>query len=718
MSIEALLNTSISGLAASQAALRTTSDNVANVNTPNYVRQETILSPTALDGEGSGVVVEDVRRVLDTYYYGEALTAASESSEANVIQRTQDRLQAFFGPPADNSAFPGRIEDFYSSISSLTVEPESLPLRIQAINDLDRAGQSLQSTMDQIASLRAEADRQIVSIVEETNALLQQIAALNVQIERGDAAGRNVNGLLDQQDSAIARLSEFIDVRVERRDSGRADVSTSDGLQLVTLGASQLSYQGASGVSEGTVFPPIEFSLTNPQNNTPIGTPRNFNSQIKSGELRGLLDLRDTILPNYSDQVSAVAAAFADQANAAHNDSAAVPPPNVLAGRNTGLIAGDAHNFSGATTLSVVDGDGLLVRRVDVDFDAGTYSVDGGGAVAFGATIGDLQAALNTALGPAGSASFAGGALTVSAADPTHGVAFKSDDANPAQRAGRGLSHFFGLNDLVSSQSPTHFATGLTGADAHGFTTGATIDFVLQGPRGQQIERTVTVPAGATFNDLLTAVNTPGTGIGDIVTVSLSADGELQTSFSGDYTGYRLLVAEDTTARSGSSVSFSSLFGLNPQTRADQSRGFSARADIADDPGRFAVGQLNTDPALAIGEPAVTPGDNRGVLALEASRDQRITFPAAGGQPAMFASISEYAAQTLSSFALDARAAEETANDLESLRTDIEARRGEVQGVNLDEELATMLIYQQAYNASARLISTAQELYDALMNVV
>ncbi|MEL7028895.1 MAG: flagellar basal body rod C-terminal domain-containing protein, partial [Pseudomonadota bacterium] len=216
----------------------------------------------------------------------------------------------------------------------------------------------------------------------------------------------------------------------------------------------------------------------------------------------------------------------------------------------------------------------------------------------------------------------------------------------------------------------------------------------------------------------LTALNAPTTGVGEFVTFSLNADGALTTTPNAGFSGYDVLIEQDATSRAGSGVAFTDLFGLGPGAVAGQAIGMQVRDDIANDPRLLAGAQLEIGPTTALGDTVVTVGDNRGLLAMEAAQNERIAFAPAGELPASVSTISEYAIQTLNNFAARARGAETASQNAEALREDIEFRRETVQGVNLDEELATMLIYQQAYNASARLIGAAQSLYDALLNVV
>lgn len=194
----------------------------------------------------------------------------------------------------------------------------------------------------------------------------------------------------------LDELSQHMDVRADFQGNGRVVLRTTDGVLLLDNYPANLTYKVSGSGSYGVEYGKIYAESPNG------GNPQELDSHITSGSLRALIDLRDHTLPDVAEELAEMTAGAADALNAAHNNSAAYPAPQTLIGRNTGLESTDSHNFTGATTLAVADSTGQLVRRIDVDFDAATYSVDGGAAVAFAGTVGDLAAALNTAL--AGSA--------------------------------------------------------------------------------------------------------------------------------------------------------------------------------------------------------------------------------------------------------------------------------------------------------------------------
>ena len=588
----------------------------------------------------------------------------------------------------------------------MSLDANSNTRRFGLLSELRDMNTTFERTQADIEAQVGEADRELASAVQDVNALLKQIHDVGVQIDRGAVGGEGGASLIDEQDAAVGELAKFMDITVQRRESGRLDVFTSDGTLLSGDAYAELSYSPASVSNLETTFDPVQYSMVHPLTGDTIGEPRNFQLHVTDGEIGALIDLRDKILPDQADQLSAVVGGVLDEFNAAHNNSSAVPAPNTLTGRNSGLVGTDNHNFTGVATIAVTDANGALVRQVNLDF----------GAV--GPTMNDVITAANTALAGDATLALNNGVLSLSATNGAHGVSMIQDEANPSDRGGRGFSHFFGLNDLLRSDSTSYMETGLTAADAHGFTAGETIDFVILDGRGDVTETTFAVPAGATMGDLVTALNNPATGLGQYYTFSLSADGDLNATPNNGRTDLRLQVATDNTDRGGTGVTMSEMFGLGVGARTNVAQNISIRSDIEENPDLLAGAQLDLSGTPAPGDTVLSVGDNRGFLQLEASRDQAHVFDAVGAAGATVVTARDYASQTLASFSLDASIAETAATDANALREDLLEQRNSVQGVNLDEELSQLIVYQQAYNAAARLVSTAQELYDALLNAI
>ncbi|MBA4800669.1 MAG: flagellar hook-associated protein FlgK [Euryhalocaulis sp.] len=706
MSINGVLGNALTGLLTSQTAMRNTSNNIANVNTPGYARVDTQFSARSYAGIGAGVEIGTIRRVVSEFLDGSALRTTSGASEAETRADLLDRVQAQFGSPDDSGSIFARLQSTFTKIGAAALDPASIAGRQSAISQAEQLFDEFSRLSAEIRTVRAETDARIGDSIGKVNSLLTEIHDINAQISRLHASGGDVTGLENRQSQLIDELSKYVDVRTQAGSSGGVIVRTGDGVELVgqTLKTFEYNASGQGGLN--AAYSAITLRSEN-------GTAINIEPHIQSGELRGLLDVRDHELPELAAELSELAAGSADALNEAHNNATAVPAPASLTGRNTGLMAGDALNFSGATTVAITNADGTLARRVDIDFDAGTLSVDGGGATPIGGgTVGDLVTALNTALGGSGSASFTNGSLQISAAGGG-GVSMLQDEANPSDRGGRGFSHFFGLNDMIVSERPAFFETGLSDADAHGFTPGETLTFRVTGANGTVRDIDVTV-GGTSFADLRNAINDATSGIGNYGSIQFDADGQLSISESG---GNSIQLVGDTTSRGGTGLSFSQMFGLSREAAAGRAEAFSVADRIANNPEQLSLAQLDLASG-AVGDTVLFAGDNRGGLALQSMLTSSRAFDAAGGLNSAQTSLEQFASRVAGDIGLRAARADSDRASALALAEQAEAKRAEISGVNMDEELANMTIYQQSYNASARLIQAAKEMTDTLLNMV
>tara|TARA_R110000868_G_scaffold53744_4_gene168524 strand:- start:1308 stop:3449 length:2142 start_codon:yes stop_codon:yes gene_type:complete len=713
MSLNGILGSALSGLSASQAGLSSASNNVANVNTPGYARTQTVLQALNVGGVAMGVQVVGISRIADVYLQAASIRAASDASSANAQADGLDKVQSQFGKLDDEGSVFARLSSTFSRIAQATVDPTLSVARLAATSDLQAFLDESSRLSNMLADQRKDADSQIQAVVLRTNEILDELSSLNADSQSVAVAGGDTSGIANRQSNLLDELASYIDIRTETKSDGRLVVRTTDGVALVETGVTKLNYTpagtGGFGANYGRIY----------TENSNGGQPQVLEGHIASGKLAGLIELRDHILPEIAQELGEMTAGAADALNAAHNNATSYPAPQSLVGRNTGLVAADAHNFTGATTLAVTGATGDLVHRIDIDFDAGTLTVDGGAAIALGTTVGSLTSAINTALGADGTAGFANGVLTLSASNSANGLATLQDVTTPSDRGGRGFAHFFGLNDLVDSTRPGFFETGMTGTEVHEFSTGTSLSFQVSTETGRP-GGTFSIPlvTGETVNDVITALNNTTTGLGRYATYSLDSSGQLVSTPKTGYEGFEITLTSDTTSRTGSAVSFSELFGLGLSATAGRAQIFSVDPVIRSNSSRLALGQLDISAATVAGDIVISSGDSRGGQILQMAGNQLRQFDAAGSMSATTSSVQDFAARLAGNVGSRASRAQSEASSADVLRSTADTKRSNVEGVSLDEELAAMTQFQQSYNASARMLQAVKEMTTTLLSIV
>ncbi|MGZ9098676.1 MAG: FlgK family flagellar hook-associated protein, partial [Brevundimonas sp.] len=556
----------------------------------------------------------------------------------------------------------------------------------------------------QIQAVREDADSRIQSAVERTNSLLEQIEGLNLEIARATAVDGDASGAETAQAALIGQLAELVDIRVSPRPVGGVSIRTGTGMLLAGQGAATLSYSRAGTITGETAF--NEIWITEPG-----GQKRSLLDSVTSGEIKGLVELRDVEAPGAAERLAELVAHVADELNRAHNANSAVPAPVSLTGRNVGQTFESAiAGFSGQTTVAVTNAAGVIQTRADIVFSGATMTVNGAAA-----TPATFLTVLNAQLGGAATASFADGRLTLTAAG-ANGVAVADDPTSPSAKIGRGFSHYFGLNDLISSNRPAFYDNGLTATSPHGFTAGETMTFRFTGENGSRLrDLEVAIPPGGTVGDLVAQLNDSASGIGRFGAFSLASDGSLSFAGYGN-PAPTLSVLEDRTVQVPSGVSVTELFGIAGGVRASRADGFALRSDIRQSPARLALAQLNL--AAAPGTLSLSTGDGRGALLLADAGERPANFQAAGDSSGGSVTVSRYASELAGEIGGKAAALRNQNQTADALYTEASARQTAHEGVNLDEELVLMTTYQQAFNASARLIQAAKDMYDTLMGMV
>lgn len=704
MSLNSIMNIATSGLKTAQTQLRVTADNIANVDTPGYVRKLADQSAAVTNGYGAGVEVSRVRLATDRFLQAAGLSAGADAARQTVRYELYDQVQKQFGDPSSDSNFFAQVDKLFASYATLAESPTSSAGRQDTIYKTQAIFNQAATISGQIQAARQEADARLQSAIDAVNPLLEQIDKLNKTISAGMAIDQDVTGAQNAQLGLINELSQYMDVKAEPRSNGGVTLRTSSGTTLVGEGAATLSYQAAGTVGATTAFSDIMIT-------EPSGTRWPLLDGVSSGQIRGLIEIRDVDAPAAAARLGELTAKLADELNRAHNANSSVPAPTQLLGRNTGQSLENAlAGFAGTTTITAVGADRVVQASAQIVFSGSTMTVNG---VAADPTT--FLSVLNAQMGGSVTASFSDGQLRLDGAGGA-GVAIADDATSPSNKGGRGFSHWFGLNDLVSADTQTFYETGLTLSSQHGFDPGGSLTFRFAGQSGSRLrDITVPVPSGTgTMGEMLGALNDPITGVGRYGAFSLDAAGKL--SFKAyDASVTTMSVVKDGTTQNPSGVSMSQLFGLGA-TGSTRAEAYSVRADIQQDPGKLALAQLNL--SAAAGTPALSNNDGRGGLALGDVGKKTVAFAAAGGNAGGAKTLSSYAADFAGEIGGKASAAKSRSETATALAQEASTRLASAEGVNMDEELVNMTTFQQAYNASARLIQASKDMYDVLIGIL
>jgi flagellar hook-associated protein 1 FlgK len=705
MALNDILSSATSGLAAAQAGLRAVSNNIANVGVTGYARQRVNLSTGVVAGQVSGVVVGEPTRVADKFLEATVYRRAGDYGRAEASSTYLDRLQALLGQPGASTGLPARLDAISASAVAMTGSQASEQTTAVFNANVQDAIMSMQQVQGDVAGLRGDVEAEVGYTVDKINSLLSRINDLNVSVASATGLGKDAGGAADQRMNAIQELSGLMAITVREQPDGRVAIETNTGQALLDKKLRQLSYPtGGDGTSQ-PIYPSIEIRFAATDGGAGTSTGEKIDGATIGGRLGGLIDLRDRALPEFTDQLGVMFGGLAQTLNSVSNAGSTVPPPASLDGRQTGLAGGDRLGFTGAATFAVTKADGTLVAKTRIDFDA----------LGPTATIDQMVSAINigfggnaAGVGGAATASFVDGKLKIAANGAGNGVAIGQDAAKPSDRGGSGVSQFFGLNDMVRSDSSSLVPSGFKATDPHGFATGETTQMVLRDATGRVLASHTLEPApGGMFGDLVADLN--ASPLGDFGDFALDDKGRLQFEPSSGSAGSSLSVPSDSTNRLGTGRNFSTLLSVTgASTGLAQGE---VRADILASPAKMPLAQLQSE--VPVGGKALGAGDLRNATAFVNQLDKAVDFGRNGT-----ATLERFSSQFLGRVGLQASQAEGRLIDTAARMDDAVGRRDSFAGVNIDEELAQMVVLQNSYSASARVISTASEMYDTLLEMM
>ncbi len=233
MSISGALTSALSGLTASSRAAELVSSNIANAMTEGYGRREIDLSSRVSGGNGAGVRVDGVTRVVNEGVIQDRRAAEAGTENAAVSLGFYEDLQALIGVPEE----PGSLGKLLSDFEGALIEAASRPDVSARLEAVVRTAGDLTTGMNRasngIQQLRVDADKEISSTIDRLNADLDQIAQVNSMILKAQGNGRDVSSLLDQRQALVDDVAKEIPLRVYNRENGTIALYSTTGALLL-----------------------------------------------------------------------------------------------------------------------------------------------------------------------------------------------------------------------------------------------------------------------------------------------------------------------------------------------------------------------------------------------------------------------------------------------------------------------------------------------------
>lgn len=250
MSIAQALSNAVSGLTATARGTETVAANLANVMTPGYGRREVALSAQTLGGNGGGVRIDGINRIVNASLVAESRLAGSASSDASTRLDFLARMGEVIGLPGESGALSTAMTEFRNALQSAATRPDDELRLSAAVDAAQRLASRLNAASSAVQDARGAADRAIQSDVETLNASLERVAYLNRRISIIESEGSDPSSLVDERQALIDRISQIVPVQEVARDHGKVALFTAEG--AVLLDGSQPTRLDFSAVGQMT----------------------------------------------------------------------------------------------------------------------------------------------------------------------------------------------------------------------------------------------------------------------------------------------------------------------------------------------------------------------------------------------------------------------------------------------------------------------------------
>ncbi|MBR1226493.1 MULTISPECIES: flagellar hook-associated protein FlgK [unclassified Bradyrhizobium] len=510
MSLSDALSIAMSGLRTNQAAMSLVSSNVANAETPGYVRKTLNQVATDAGAFGSNVRSVGVNRELDQYIQAQLRTETSGAGYASLRSNFLQQLQSLYGNPGSVGTLEDAFNKLTTAVQALSTSADSQSARIGVVNAANVLASQLNSMTQGIQTLRGAAENGISDSVNTANNLMSQIATINNQLSANPLGGTSTDAstaaLLDQRDQYITQLSELMDIRVTTNGANQITVFTTSGVELVGNQAARLSFN-----AQGTVTPNTQWNTDPSKSNlgSVVISYTNGGSidltasgGIRSGKIAAYTELRDKSLVEAQNQLDQFAASLSSALSDKTTAGTAVTsgPQSGFDLNVADLKAGNVIHVTYTDTATNTQRQ-ISIMRVDnasvlplpnsatVDPNDRVVGIDFSGGMA------SVVAQLNTALGGSDlQFSGSGSTLTVlnSAGNSTVNAASVTTTQINLTNGSAELSLF------TDSGSPYTGAIGATGSQITGFAGRLTVNNGLVADPSKLVLYSASTAAGDT----------------------------------------------------------------------------------------------------------------------------------------------------------------------------------------------------------------------------
>ncbi|MHC8291358.1 flagellar hook-associated protein FlgK [Pseudomonas sp. XS1P51] len=684
-----LLNIGMSGLAAGQSSLMTTGNNIANVDTAGYSRQQTVQGTKASQQFGNvyigtGTTLADVRRVYNSYLDAQLQTTTSLNSDSAAYLGQVTPLDTLMSD--SGTGLNGALTKFFASVQNVNAKPGDDASRQLLLSDAQALSNRFNSISSQLNQQNANINGNLTSMAEQVNKLAATVAQLNQKISEVSSSGGMPNDLLDARNETVRQLSTFTGAQVVERE-GSLDIYLGSGQPLV-MGNTVNKLEVVPGKDD-----PGRLSLQLNRGSSTI----DITSIMTGGEIGGLLRYRSTVLDPAMNELGRVALVVADQMNSIQaqgidkngdfgsNLFSSINSAAQMSQRSVATIGNSVG--SGNFDVSIEDTGQLTINDYKVTFTSATdYTV---------ARLPDNtpMGTFNTATTPA--PVIDGFSLKLTGGTAAAGDTFK---ITPTRNAAATIKTEMTDSKRLAIAAPLGAAIAASGSGSGTLTIPASGQPTLTTKFDIYDAATTT----AMQNGLKTSTPTK------VVFGNVSADGTTQTYQFLDAKGG---VISSGTIKPGETNTLNLTVPLQDATGAPIPPAPAAQYTVSFD--MTIAGSPSSGAAINVSLSQPGTLDNRNGTALA---DLQTAQTVDTGSASKGISLTDAYGKLVEGVGSKAAQGKLDSAATDAILANAKGARDSLSGVDLDEETGNLVKYQQYYTASSQIIKAAQEIFSTLIN--
>ena len=334
--IFSVLNTAKLGLLSQQLAIEVTGQNIANVQTEGYSRQEVnfeAMNPRnfSLGHIGTGVRVAGIERSHDEFLFSQILGEGDTLGRYQVRKDVFEQLELLLSENGGQS-LNSSLSKFFNGIQDVASNPTGLPERSSLLAEAQNLSSTFNNLGESLFQIQQNLDSAISVEVAKINSLTQEVAALNKSIHANEPTTFSANDLRDKRDQKVKELSELIDLNFIDEQDGQISLTLDDGTPLVLQSTAFNLETSINGNNKAFLDVSVQDDA---------GNSTNITSSITGGTIKGYLDMRDIEVEAVQDKLDRMAAGFIQEYNKIHQ-------------QDFGTDGSTGNNFFNATSTTVV----------------------------------------------------------------------------------------------------------------------------------------------------------------------------------------------------------------------------------------------------------------------------------------------------------------------------------------------------------------------------